>query len=437
MPTTSFILFPHGVTWQIASVVGEHVSFADMLPPTGDAVLPRAIAERLATELRRLGYAGEGVMLTLPSSQCLAASLDISGLPHGDRKAMLYRFEEKLPLAAESVVADFCISADRALGVCVREDIISPLLNSLEANGIAIQSIAPATLLTAQQVAENGASEILIFGEEHQVNVIRLVDGVPAGWSLIPSKAADLTRQLNLLAMNDEHMIPLRTCGVDAAILQGISATLISTPSRQFAAIAASRILSGQNKPWIDLRRDALAVADKLRLHRSALNALLATAAVFFVCLSVGMLILSHRYNQVADSAQRKIADHFTATFPGWALPSNVKAIVDAEYRKLGVAAAGGLPPHASDSAVTLLQSVLAVLPKDVKYRIESMSFGDAKFDLQGRVRNFVDLESIAAAARRPGIDLPPPEAHRDAEGFWSFTLRGTLSEKKTSIAKQ
>jgi hypothetical protein len=48
-----------------------------------------------------------------------------------------------------------------------------------------------------------------------------------------------------------------------------------------------------------------------------------------------------------------------------------------------------------------------------------------------------VDVDVLAAAARRPGIELPPPEAHRDSEGFWSFTLRGSLKDKKMSVAKQ
>ena len=437
MPAPSFILFPHGATWQIAKVAGEHVTFADMLPPAGDHTTPRAIAERLATELARLGYAGQGVMLTLPSSQCLAAAIDISGLPRGDHKAMLYRLEEKLPLAAESIVADFAIGDGHAIGVCVREDIVSPLLNSLESSGVAVQAIAPAALLAAQQSIEDSDSATVLLGEEHQINIIRLISGMPVSWSLIPGKAQDLGRHLHLMAMQQDSTVSIRACGVDAALLQGTTATLISTPSRQLAAIAAASILAGRKKPWIDLRRDALAVSDTLRLHRRALNTLLGAAAIFFLCLAADMLVLSHRYNQVSQSADRNIADHFTATFPGWALPSNVKPIVDAEYRKLGSAASGTLPPHAGDSAVTLLQSVLSALPKDLKYRLESMSFGDSRFDLQGRVRNFVDVDALAAAARRPGIDLPPPEAHRDSEGFWSFTLRGSLNDKKTSVAKQ
>src|SRR5260221_749354 len=104
MATTSYILFPHGRTWQIASVGGGHVAFADMLPPGGareETVAPHAIAQRVAEELRRMGYVGQGVLLAVGSDECLAAAIDTAGLPRGDRKAMLYRLEEKLPVAAE------------------------------------------------------------------------------------------------------------------------------------------------------------------------------------------------------------------------------------------------------------------------------------------------------------------------------------------------
>src|SRR5438105_3585796 len=185
MTATSYILFPHGPTWHIATVTGGHATFAEMLPPDGAAgpIPAQSIAQRLAEELRRLGYTGQGVMLTVGSSDCLASPIDTAGLPRGDRKAMLYRLEEKLPVAAESVVADFAQKGGHALGVCVREDVLAPLVHSLETFGVAVQSISPAALLTARQLAEDGGSQILLIGEdEANVNVIAIRDGVPLSW---------------------------------------------------------------------------------------------------------------------------------------------------------------------------------------------------------------------------------------------------------------
>src|SRR5947208_10731970 len=121
MSATTFILFPHGPTWQIATVTGGRVGFHDMLPPEADVAV-QDIAQHLAEEFRRLGYTGQPVMLALASADCLAATIDVAGLPRSDRKAMLYRLEEKLPVAAESVVADFAVADSHALGVCVRKE---------------------------------------------------------------------------------------------------------------------------------------------------------------------------------------------------------------------------------------------------------------------------------------------------------------------------
>src|SRR5947208_16541755 len=121
MSATTFILFPHGPTWQIATVTGGRVAFHDMLPPEGD-MSARDVAQHLAEEFRRLGYTGQPVMLALASADCLAATIDVAGLPRSDRKAMLYRLEEKLPVAAESVVADFAVADNHEMAVRLRKE---------------------------------------------------------------------------------------------------------------------------------------------------------------------------------------------------------------------------------------------------------------------------------------------------------------------------
>src|SRR5258708_5767894 len=134
MSTTAYILFLNGPTWQFARVDAGQVSFAQMMPPE-ETSTPQNIAKRVAEELRHAGYVGNPTLPEWGPGECLAASIETADLPRGDRKAMLYRLEEKVPLAAEHVVADFATSPSaggRALGVCVREDAIAPLLNSLE-----------------------------------------------------------------------------------------------------------------------------------------------------------------------------------------------------------------------------------------------------------------------------------------------------------------
>jgi type II secretory pathway component PulL len=424
---TSFILFPHGPTWQIATVTGGHAAFADMLPPEGETSA-QDVARRLAEELRRLGYTGQGVQLALDSADCLAASIDTAGLPRGDRKAMLYRLEEKLPVAAEAVVADFAQRGSHALGVCVREDAAAPLLHSLESFGVAVQSISPAALLAAQRLAEDGGPQVLLIGEPdgQNVNVISLRDGVPTGWSLIPARAEDLALHLDVLAMEaGEEDVPVRACGVDAAALGGVAAQAIPAPPRQVAAIAGAAALEGRAVPWIELRRGALGISDSLRLHRKPLDAVLAAAAILLVCLAGAFLYRGQRYHGAAAAADGEMADKFQAAFPGWSRPGNIRTVVESEHRKLASQGPAALPAESSESALQTLHAAMTKLPADVKFKMERMAFFDNSFELAGHVRSFADVDTLASATRQTGYDVQPPEAHRDGEGFWSFTIRG------------
>src|SRR5690606_37049240 len=95
---------------------------------TEDGPAGRQSLDCLGRALSQLGWSGQGVILAPPSRQTLAAPIQVGDLPRRGRdKAMLFRLEEQLPLAAEDIVADF-ISTDRAaLGLAVRRDWLEPL----------------------------------------------------------------------------------------------------------------------------------------------------------------------------------------------------------------------------------------------------------------------------------------------------------------------
>ena len=168
MPTSDFILFPPlspEMPWCIGMSSGHDVLMSEVpTPPDSSA---NAVAPLLAEALRQKGYQGSAVALAIPSTWCMAAKVSLADLPRHDTQALLYRLEEQLPLPAESLVADFVLSVDNALGVCARVEEIRPWVLALEPLGIAVQSIAPAAFLAAQTFA--GASEetlVLLLAEE-------------------------------------------------------------------------------------------------------------------------------------------------------------------------------------------------------------------------------------------------------------------------------
>src|SRR4051794_25060030 len=73
--------------------------------PAADAT---EIARTVASAL--VGRSGD-VVVAIPSAWCLVAHIEASAAAaaahHDDHKSMMFRLEEKLPLAAEEIVADF------------------------------------------------------------------------------------------------------------------------------------------------------------------------------------------------------------------------------------------------------------------------------------------------------------------------------------------
>jgi len=161
---------------------------------------PKEIAAAVEAKLRERHYQGEDVLLALPSSWCLAASIDTQGLPRHDRAAMRFRLEEKLPLAAEAFTADFVEHDETALGVCVQNDRIVPIVNALEAAGVAVQSVSPAALLASQHYGwGEAATTVLLWREGESINLITRAADVPGRWSLAADQLEAVRFELDVL----------------------------------------------------------------------------------------------------------------------------------------------------------------------------------------------------------------------------------------------
>jgi hypothetical protein len=410
MAKPSFILIPGRHIWRIGA--------ADVLtdvPVAADAT-PAEIAAAVAPALARRGYAGQGILLALPSAWCLAASISTAGLRRGDRDAMLYRLEEKLPLAAEAIVAEFLPrpAGDTALGVCVATDRVAPLVSALESAGVIVQSISPLALLALQNRADRLApaeTELLIWPDADQTDLFVLIGGVPTAWSL--SRGGDdlaLHRNL-LLAQFDE---PERTTTPGPLELIAVAATAVAAP-----------VLTGRTRPWFELRRGALSAGDALRAHRRALNAALAAAALLLIALSAAMVYRGFAYDRFADAADARLRDDFRRDFAGWPEPPSVAATIASERRRLQAAGASALPPEARRSALTTLRQVLSRVPADGRFTLARATFNDTSVQLEGDAKSQADVEPLVEAARAAGLEVPPAQTRKTAAGTWSFVVRG------------
>jgi hypothetical protein len=277
---------------------------------------------RSRSVLRSNGYAAQPVTLALPASMCFPAAISIADLPRGDRRAMTYRLEERIPFAAESVVADFIVTGDRALGACVRPDEIWSLLDACAAAGVDVAAIAPAALLAAQGCGPVSA-ELLVLPEAEQVNLLALQRGAVTAWATAPT-AAGAEAQVRAMWPDAPPASVAVTSDVDdefraALARMSPSGAVTDLGVDSVAAIARTggEIAAGRREPLVNFRRDSLAVRDPIDAHRRPLNALLAAAAVLLLSITVAAGARAHRYATAERRAEVEMRTAFLGQFPG------------------------------------------------------------------------------------------------------------------------
>jgi hypothetical protein len=421
MSTPAFILFPRSSVWRVAVVdSSSRARWADAGATVQDVV----------QALKQLGYgAGSTLMLAIPSKWCMAASVGTSGLPRRDRRALLFRFEEKLPLAAEEIVADFVGSREKLLGVCVRLDLLRPLVDALEAEGVAIDLISPASLLAAQALLRPGNSQVMVLAEPDAISVIGIERDEPAAWSVAPPEPADVALHAGLAPTKNQSGVT-RCFGLEPKLTAELPGIEIEQDDPDEAAARMGRLaLLGRARPWIDLRRDALAARDRLRAYRRALNAALAAAAALLLAVAGVTFGRAQRYEAAARWQERAMVESFRTEFPGWSVPANVRAVVESEHAKLAARQAATARQASSESALRVLARVLGALPgSSAPILADRMTFDDHGFAIDGRVASLAELDAITSAVRSTGLRVAPPQTQRDGDGTsWRFTLRGEL----------
>ena len=417
------ILFAGDQTWRIASA--GHI---DQTSVEADAS-PSQVATAVAAKLRERQYGGEGVLLALPAGWCLAASISTDGLPRHDRAAMRFRLEEKLPLAAEAFTADFVEYDETALGVCAINDRVVPLVQALEAAGVVVQSIAPAAMLAAQQYRWGGSqTNVLLWRENDSINLITRAGDGPGRWSLTAGDADAARFELNILLAELEgphHVAALDLHDSSAAGELAIDTTDELSIEAAVTAIAPD-VLSGRTRPWIELRRDALAIDDALRVVRRPINAALAAAAALCLVLAAVFFYRSVRYDRLAQAYEAQLANDFKTEFPGWPVPPNVSATIASERKKLTLSGTSALPASAQRSALSVLHDVLSHVPPDVTLQMDRLAFNETTAELGGRSKSHDGADILVAAARGAGLDVPPPQMEKLNDGSWRFTIRAT-----------
>lgn len=346
---------------------------------------------------------------------------------------MTYRLEEKLPIAAEDVVADFIeggAAADaEALGICVRRTALAPVVEALEESGVAVAAICPASLLALQYMMRDGGplaapplpDAVIWPGERgEQLELFVLRDGRLSGWYVFPNRAKDL---LMHVAMASPSAGTLAAIGLEPSLCTALAGRsefkvrqlAAAAPAAGAASLGAS-VLDGKVIPWIDLRRDALAVGDPFRQVRTPLTVAAAAVVLCLISLCAAMLWRANRYDTMANRLADEQQVAFRQAFPTALVPPDVRSRLEAEERRLRGLSGDDSAPPAGAAGLVILRDLITHLPaeRDLRYRVLEVRLDQNRFTLEGQATAHGDADSIVASLKRGGgFVVEPPRTEQ------------------------
>lgn len=386
-------------------------------------------AKQLVDVLNTADFYSGGLVLGVPAARCLPATFGASDLPDRDYTTRLFRFEEHLPLSAEQVVAEFIDATPthhvaHTLGIAVERDWLERYVNAFELAGLAVDAIIPTTLLAARSQLPSSSSALLISEPgEARWQLLVCDDGVPQQWLQLPDDIDALKQAIRVLSLQGIEIDSLRCVSVT---LQNDRSGLPEGMSKleRFESLAeetAADLLQGKTA-LINFRNHGLPAPDRLRLNRRAIDAMLVGVAAMLILLTLSFWIGAARYNAVSDHDQQMMMTRFHETLPGWPTPSNFRAVVASERRRLspGVDGAAVAP-----TALAMMLRVLPPLPQNSDVSLSELTFAPEHFDLAGTLDRYESSQPLSDAIRAGGLNVSPVQAHRVSDHSWEFTLSG------------
>ena len=440
-----YVVFADAARWRIAVVDGTEVRWEAVSEPAEPSTTGERL-EPLCDRLRALGYAGDPILLALPSAWCLAAKVATTGMEKGNRmQAIAFELEEALPVSAEDGVVGVAETGDdEALAVLVELARLRPLVDALEAAGIVVGPICPSALLAAAAARDAGDGEDATLvvrrleGEASETldrDLLEWAGHAPVGWWWLGSDERALAERLR--RWTAEHAEP-PTLGIvgpgepTEAGPEDPGYRAVVSRREDAEAAAAERgaaILAGTARPWIDLRRGPLAARGEARAYRRPLAGLvLAVVALLGATIAVAQ-VRARAYASLAADYTEKQAEVFRRVLPEQQVPQSVRRRLESEKRKLaglgGRAAsgdaAGAIVPV---SALLHLREVLESLPAEGGPRLISLQIGPDRVRVEGRAANYGSAEQLVRALRAAGpYEVAPPETRSVPDGGVRFVF--------------
>lgn len=413
----------------------------------GQAGPASAVKEALAA----LGHDGGGICLGVPSAHVMAAQVPTDDLPRkGRRSLLLYRLEEHLPMDAEEITADFLPAAGgRSLGIAIETAGVAPLIGALTEAGIEVEAISPTALLALWQLVEESevAADFYLLAFEDHTDIFRMMDGQPVAWYVTSPETAAVCQAMHvdLLA---RPIAPASGSAVLAGALTEGQAQAIAAdtgiackrvegkPLIAEAAVAAQALVAGTGAGWINLRRDALAPAERLRRLRRPLQAAAALAMLLMVATCIAAWVRVVRYEAEASRLTDQQRAVFARLYPNVRVPPGIRRWMESEASRLaGLSGAAGALPE-QPSALETLRRAAGGFPKDLRFRLVDIRVEPGEILLEGQARSHADAETVAKGIASGGFVMESPRTENLVRGGVAFTLAGKPAAANAAATK-
>jgi type II secretory pathway component PulL len=357
---------------------------------------------------------------------------------------MAFALEEFLPLAVEQIACDFLVFEGDALGVAVEVATLGPLLSALEQMGLQVASITPGVLLFLQHQMKQDkrqVAETVICQDGSVVDLFEFKNGRPRLWRTFRDEREALTRELKILLRGAEHSAAgsLLVLGLSEPMLKvacqawGEGAVVVEQSSMASVMLkAAENVLSGAERPWIELRRGSLGQYDPYRPIRGRLKLCGFAAACLLVLLSAAAWIRADKYSAAADGFQQEQEDVFRRVFPGKSVPVGVRMRLMSEYQKLAATKVQSEDAPRLESVIALLHDALAALPETVRYRLLEINLESGQVHLEGELRRHGDADLLAAGLRGGGFRVVAPRTEQQSDKGVTVTIAASVGGDQT-----
>lgn len=444
MNDTGRVLFISDTHWAIGTLDGDKPLYAEIAFPH-DANLEQR-RQALVEYLQREGGIEGEVIVAIASGWCMSAVVDVVG-NRGDATAALFALEDKLPIAAEDVSADFIWETRSALGVCVPRTKIAPLVEAIESCGLKIVAVCPLPLLALDDLLETRSPDLIVAREYDHLCLLHLVEGSIRCWHLIRCEASELVSRIHILGLQTQkNCLEVLCLEVPTDALAALSSQTqlrllptdeVDAPLWSHAVRQASRVFAGRCNAPINLHPSE---AKRRSSHQLKKPLIAAAASLLFALLVLMLALLSATWitnRRIAQLHDEQVHLFRQVSGEKARVPGHIARYLTSEYQRLagGEEGSGGPAPA---SALLLMSEVFARFPPSTPIQLTRLRFDGDRAELTGRVKTHEETATIASALAGDGVlSVTAPQSNLAPDGKVVFTLQVVRSAQELAGSRQ